>query len=104
MDTNRESWQNPPIKVRVAAGGRLVIPAEVRQGLGIQEGDELLLTWNEHGARLTTVAQTVREIQAAFARYKKPGESVVDEFLAERREDAVKEEREFGKSRSRKKA
>ena len=104
MDTLPETWQKQKYRVRMAAGGRIVIPADVRQELGVKEGDELLLTREPSGIRITTVEQTVREVQAFFAQFKKPGESVVDEFLEERREEAAKEEREFEQSRPRRKA
>ena len=101
MDTKCCSWHAEPIRVRLAAGGRVVIPAEVRQGLGVKEGDELLITPDGDGIRITTVQQAVKEVQAFFGQFKKPGESVVDEFLAERREEAAKEDRESGAKRAR---
>jgi hypothetical protein len=39
-------------------------------------------------------ARRVREVQAAFAPYKQPGVSVVDELIRERREEAARENRE----------
>jgi hypothetical protein len=51
---------------------------------------------------MTTVLQTAKEVQAFFEQFKKPGESVVDEFLAERREEALREDREPGSGRVRK--
>ncbi len=102
MDIKVETWISQPVKVRIAAGGRVVIPAEVRQDLGVKEGDELLLTRDGEGIRMTTVKQAVREVQAFFGQFKKPGESVVDEFLADRRDEAAKEDCESGPRRSRK--
>ena len=101
MDTKNDSWQGDSIRVRVAAGGRVVIPAEVRQGMGVREGDELIITRDGDGIRITTVQQAVKEVQAFFGQFKKPGESVVGEFLAERREEVAKEDRESGTKRSR---
>jgi hypothetical protein len=43
---------------------------------------------------LQTFEQVVREVQEAFAPYKQPGVSVVDELIRERREEAAREERE----------
>jgi len=88
MDILDNLRQNEPIRVRIAAGGRIVIPAEIRQSLGVREGDELLIIREGDGIRMTTVLQTAKEVQAFFEQFKKPGESVVDEFLAERREEA----------------
>jgi AbrB family looped-hinge helix DNA binding protein len=95
MDKNRTVWQSRPYRVRLASGGRIVIPAEVRQLLGIQEGEELLLTRDEAGFRLTTSRQAIRQAQSLFAKLNGEGESVVEELLRERRDEAAKEEREF---------
>jgi AbrB family transcriptional regulator (stage V sporulation protein T) len=102
MDKRPDSWQSQPYKVRIAAGGRIVIPAEVRQELGVSEGDELLLTRSEHGIRVTTVDQVVREAQAYFRQFKRPGESVIDELIREREAEAAGEEDESGVGRNRK--
>lgn len=96
MDTKTESWHNQAIRVRIAAGGRVVIPADIRQGLGVREGDELLITRDGDGIRMTTVQQAVKEVQAFFGQFKKPGESMVDDFLASRREETAKEKRGSG--------
>jgi AbrB family transcriptional regulator (stage V sporulation protein T) len=96
MDMKTESWHSQAIRVRIAAGGRVVIPADIRQGLGVKEGDELLITRDGDGIRMTTVQQAVKEVQAFFGQFKKPGESMVDDFLGSRREEAAKEKRESG--------
>ena len=95
MDRCSRLCHSQPYKVRLAAGGRIVIPAEVRQELGVKEGDDLLLTREQDGFRLTTYRDAIRRAQDLFARIKAEGESVVDELLRERREEAVKEESEL---------
>lgn len=99
MDKHSTAWQSRPYRVRLAAGGRIVIPAEVRQLLGIQVGEELLLNLDEVGFRLTTSRQAIRQAQSLFAKMKGEGESVVEELLRERRDEAAKEEREFRDAR-----
>lgn len=79
-------------RLRVSANGRLVLPAPVRQQLGIKPGDELLVTQDETGIRIATVTQRVREVQAFFADLGRPGHSIVDELIRERREEAAREE------------
>ena len=58
-------------------------------------GGELLLTLDEVGFRVTTYRQAIRQAQSLFAKLKGEGESVVEELLRERRDEAAKEEREF---------
>src|SRR4051812_8848736 len=95
MYKHRTAWQSCLYRVRLAAGGRIVIPAEVRQLLGLKVGEELLLTRDEVGFRLTTYPQAIRQAQSLFAKLKGEGESVVEELLRERRDEAAREEREF---------
>lgn len=92
MDKASTECQGRPYRVRLAAGGRIVIPAEVRQELGVKEGDELILSKSDTGYRVSTIQQVVREAQAYFRQFKRDGESVVDEFLEERMEEAAKED------------
>lgn len=95
MDIQSQSCHKSTHRVRVAAGGRLVIPAEVRQELGIKEGDEVLLSRDEGGIRIATLKDTVHEVQEYFRQLKKPGESVVDELIRDREREATQEAREF---------
>jgi AbrB family looped-hinge helix DNA binding protein len=77
--------------VRVDPAGRIVIPAELRHKLSIEPGQELLLSETPNGIRLQTFAQAVRAAQEAFAPYRTPGHSVVDELTRERRDEANRE-------------
>lgn len=77
-----------PIRLRLGENGRVVIPAQVRRELGIKAGDEILLQQEEGGFRITTRRQRIEEAQRYLRRYVKPGVSVVDELIAERREAA----------------
>ena len=78
-------------RARVDTAGRIVIPADERRRLGINLGDEVIVQADERGLRITTAEQAIRDAQALFAPYKKPGESVVDELIRERREEALLE-------------
>lgn len=78
-----------PVWVKVDAAGRLVVPKEMRVALGIPEGGELRLRVEDGElrglGRLTALARIQRDLSARVP----PGTSVVEEFLAERREDAA---------------
>ncbi len=78
-------------RVRVDSAGRVVIPAEVRQHVGIEPGQDLILSEDEQGIRLQTFGQVVKAVQEAFAPYRIPGVSVVDELIREREEEARRE-------------
>lgn len=81
------------IQAKMSEGGRVVIPIEIRKALGLQEGDVVLWELVEGEARLTTKRERMRRAQALIQRYcpKAENESVVDEFIAERRREATTE-------------
>lgn len=76
---------------RVDAAGRVLIPAESRERLGIHAGDTVAIKIDENGLRVTTLEQQVKEIQAYLKQFVTPGESVADELIRERREEAARE-------------
>ena len=75
-------------RLRVSQNGRVVIPASFRKALGIEIGDEVVLSLQDNELRITTQQARIRRAQERARKYLKPGESLVDEFLAERREAA----------------
>ncbi|HTX41694.1 MAG TPA: AbrB/MazE/SpoVT family DNA-binding domain-containing protein [Acidobacteriaceae bacterium] len=79
------------VRLRLAENGRVVIPAEVRRELGVESGGEIILERQENGYRLTTRRQRIEEAQRYLRRFIKPGVSLVDELIAERREAAKHE-------------
>ena len=79
---------------RLTNDGRVVIPAPLRHRLGLKPGDHVVIDAEEDGLRLRSYAQVLKEVQDYFRRFAKPGESIVDELLAERRAEAAREEAE----------
>ena len=79
--------------VRLGPGGRVVIPADMREAMGMKQGDALLVTLNNSELRLVTLAERVRELQDITNKYHPKGASLVDEFIAERRAEQAKEDR-----------
>ena len=73
---------------RVDVSGRILIPARIRKELGLVPESEILIRVEDGGLRLETRATALRRVQDYMKQFKKPGDSVVDEFLAERREEA----------------
>ena len=74
---------------KVIAGGKIVIPADLRRELGIKEGDSLVIEREGGGLTIKTYAETVREVQADFRAMRCDDDSsVVDSYLAEKREAA----------------
>lgn len=78
--------------LRLGPGGRVVIPAEMRDAMGLKQGDGLLATLADGELRMVTLAATVRELQALTRLYVPDGVSLVDELIAERRAEAAAED------------
>ncbi|MCE5230244.1 AbrB/MazE/SpoVT family DNA-binding domain-containing protein [bacterium] len=81
MDVNRTI-------LKVAEGGRIVIPAAVRERLGIDIGDEVILTLENDHATLMNARAARRKAQERIQKYIKPGVSLSKELLAERKAEA----------------
>jgi AbrB family looped-hinge helix DNA binding protein len=78
-------------RTRINENGRLVIPASFRKALGINIGDEVVLRIEDDELRITTRQRRIQRAQRRARKYVKPGVSLVDELLTERREAAKKE-------------
>jgi AbrB family looped-hinge helix DNA binding protein len=72
---------------KVIAGGKVVIPADLRREMHIKDGDSLVFDRDQAGAiTLRTFEQVVREEQAKFRAMVGPAYTV-DQFVADRVSD-----------------
>ena len=78
-------------RTRVNENGRVVIPASFRKALGIHVGDEVVLRIEDNELRITTLKGRLERAQRLVRKHVKPGISLVDEFIAERRQAARNE-------------
>jgi len=78
-------------RVRVNDNGRLVIPASFRRALGIAAGDELVLRVEDDELRISTMKHRIAQAQQLVRRHVRPGTSLVDELISERRKAAMRE-------------
>jgi AbrB family looped-hinge helix DNA binding protein len=83
--------EEPRVRMRIGAKGRLVIPAAMRAALGIAENEVIDLRVVDGELRIVTLRETIRRVQERARRYVKPGTLVSDELSAERREAAKHE-------------
>lgn len=74
-------------RVKLGEGGRFVIPAAMREEMGVKPGEDLILHVENGELRVRSWLRNLRRVQAELSALKKPDESVVDEFLKERREE-----------------
>ena len=82
-------------RVRIGPGGRVVIPARFRKALGVDIGDDMVMELQDDELRLRSRQAAIKRVQAMVRKYI-PDEkrSLADELIAERREEAAREERE----------
>lgn len=87
-------------QAKVIAGGKIVIPAELRREIGIEEGDSLVIERNPGGGLvLKTYLQVVRETQARFRAMLKPGVGdLVESLIADRRAEGARDSAQAARS------
>jgi len=72
------------VRATLGADGRLLIPAALREAAGLVRGELVHINVKDGALVITSAKADWKKLNGIFAAYKKPGESVVDEFLAER--------------------
>ena len=75
-------------RMRVNENGRVVIPAAFRKRLGIVIGDEVELRVEDDELRISTLRRNIERAQRLIRKHVKPGVSLVDELIEERRQAA----------------
>jgi AbrB family transcriptional regulator, stage V sporulation protein T len=79
-------------QAKIISGGKMVIPAEIRRSLGLKPGDRVEVRQEGEGRFVVrTYAQVVREIQDKYREMLK-NPFTVDDFIAERRAEAARED------------
>ena len=78
-------------RARVNENGRVVIPAALRKALGMNIGDQVVLRVEDDELRISTLQRRIERAQRLVRQHVKPGTSLVDELIAERREAAKRE-------------
>jgi len=83
------------LQMKMSEGGRVVIPAEIRQSLGLKEGDAVLFEARNGEVFITTKKARLERARAMFRKYVPAGgPSIVDELIAERRAEAAQDDAE----------
>ena len=86
----RPKKKDHTIAVQVGPQGRIVIPAHIRRSLHIGPGEELLIRVEDGRLVLEKRERVLERVQTWFAQV--PSEvTLVDELIAERREEVRKE-------------
>lgn len=82
---------NNLVRTKVTQGGRIVIPADMRRRLGIEVGEDVNLALDGQSVRILTQKESIRMAQKLFRKFVPEGVSLVDELIAERRQESENE-------------
>ncbi|MFL5334163.1 MAG: AbrB/MazE/SpoVT family DNA-binding domain-containing protein [Geminicoccaceae bacterium] len=77
--------------VMMAANGRLVIPAEIRAALGMEQGGAFVAHLEDGSVRLRPLREVIAEVQAQVRRYLPAGTDLSGELIQDRRREAESE-------------
>jgi len=80
--------------------GRLVIPANFRKEMGWKPGERLTLAIADNELRVLSRRQAIEQLRAEVQKNLRPGVSLVDELIRERREEVRREEEEYQQSKA----
>lgn len=75
------------------SSGRLVIPREAREALGLQPGGSVHVQLVPEGLLISTRMRALARAQALVRQLVPEGRNLVEELIAERRTEAAKESR-----------
>ena len=76
---------------KLVSGGRLQVPAEIRRALGLSDGDAVTMEVVDGKLLVRPYREVIANVQAQFRQYAKPGVSIVDELIADRRAEAERD-------------
>jgi AbrB family looped-hinge helix DNA binding protein len=76
---------------QIGEKGRIVIPAAMREALGMDVGDSVVLRIEDDELRISTIRGRIRRAQRNVRHLAPPGTLVSDELSAERRAAAKNE-------------
>lgn len=79
------------VTTKIDRTGRVLVPLKLRRELGLSEESDLILRVEDGELRMHTRETAIRRARERLARLKRPGESVVDQFLSDRREETSRE-------------
>jgi len=85
------------IDVKVASNGRMVLPASVRRAMGLHGDAKVILTVEDDQVRLSPIGHGVSRAQALYREHAKQTRTV-DDFVSDRKVEAVAEAGEHSRS------
>jgi AbrB family looped-hinge helix DNA binding protein len=79
------------VHTRISANGRIVIPAAMREKLGLRKDESVVMEIQDGTLRIESYLSRIRRIQAEFAHLSPAGLLASEELILERRQEALLE-------------
>jgi bifunctional DNA-binding transcriptional regulator/antitoxin component of YhaV-PrlF toxin-antitoxin module len=79
------------IDIRIAENGRMVLPRSARKALGITGAGVVVLSIEGDNVKLTSMRQSIKRAQDLYRQHA-INDLTVDDFIAERRTEAARED------------
>ena len=83
------------LPIRVAANGRLIIPAKQRKALGLEKGGVVVSSVENGELRIRTMKAVLDELRERIAPSLRASGDTVDQFIADRHAEAEREEADY---------
>jgi AbrB family looped-hinge helix DNA binding protein len=77
--------------VVLGESGRIVLPAAIRKELGLKAGDRLTISSDKGELRILSRKMALASIRAGIIKQRGSLAGILDEFLAEKHEEAARE-------------
>jgi AbrB family looped-hinge helix DNA binding protein len=84
-------WQKMTETVVLGESGRIVIPAAIRKELGLKAGVRLTVSCDQGEIRILSRKMALASIRAGIIKHRGSLNGILDEFLAEKHEEAARE-------------
>jgi AbrB family looped-hinge helix DNA binding protein len=81
-----------PQIVVLGESGRIVLPAAIRKKFGLEAGERLTVFIQDGEIRIVSRKMALENIRAGIIKQRGTLKGILDEFLAERREEAAREQ------------
>jgi AbrB family looped-hinge helix DNA binding protein len=75
-------------KTKVTDGGRIVIPAKMREELGIEIGQEVIVTLKKGAVEISTPNEALFRLQKTVKKFVPGKTSLADELIHDRRKES----------------
>jgi AbrB family looped-hinge helix DNA binding protein len=84
-------------RLKIDSAGRIVIPAEMRAAMMVKPGDTVAARVVDGEFRIVSPKASLRRVQAIARKIIPAGVSLVDELIADRREETRREDKRYAR-------